>query len=152
MASAAAPSWKQLVKADQRTAMHRENPLAARLLLFLCRHRVPIASRLVRIILNSDIFCAISPGLVLPHPYGIVIHSKTKLGKNVTLMQQVTLGGKNLGVNEAPTVEDDVYIGAGAKILGNIRVGRGAIIGANAVVTRDVPDGATVVGINRILV
>ena len=50
-----------------------------------------------------------------------------------------------------PQIEDGVYIGAGAKILGGVRVGRGATIGANAVVTKDVPAGATVVGANRIL-
>jgi serine acetyltransferase len=66
-------------------------------------------------------------------------------------MQQVTLGGKNLGVNEAPVIEDDVYIGAGAKVLGAVHIGRGAIVGANAVVTRDVPAHATVVGFNRVI-
>ena len=66
-------------------------------------------------------------------------------------MQFVTIGGKNPGgENAAPVIEDDVYIGAGAKIIGNVRVGRGAIVGANAVVTRDVPPYSTVVGGNRI--
>jgi serine O-acetyltransferase len=53
--------------------------------------------------------------------------------------------------NAAPQVEDGVYIGAGAKILGGVRIGRGATVGANAVVTRDVPPGAIVVGSNRLL-
>jgi len=48
-------------------------------------------------------------------------------------------------------VEDGVYIGAGAKILGGVRIGRGATVGANAVITKDVPAGATVVGANRLL-
>lgn len=66
-------------------------------------------------------------------------------------MQQVTIGSKDPGENVAPVIESDVYIGAGAKVLGAVRVGRGAVIGANAVVTRDVPSYCTVVGANRIL-
>jgi serine O-acetyltransferase len=66
-------------------------------------------------------------------------------------MQQVTLGGSQLGINEAPVIEDFVYIGAGAKVLGNVRIGHHAVIGANAVITRDVPAGATVVGANRMI-
>jgi serine O-acetyltransferase len=87
----------------------------------------------------------------MPHPYGIVIHSQTVIGRGVTVMQQVTLGGKDPGKNRAPVIEDGAYIGAGAKVLGAVRVGRGAIVGANAVVTRDVPPRCTVVGANRIV-
>ena len=128
------------------------NPLPARVLLFFCRHRVPVLSRLVRIILNCDIYCDLrGRNVTLPHPYGIVIHSKTQIGNGVVIMQQVTLGGRVPGRNEAPVVEDGVYIGAGARVLGLARIGRNAVIGANSVVTRDVPAGATVVGFNRIL-
>ena len=127
------------------------NPLGARLLLFFCRYNIPVLSRLVRILFNSDIFCRIRFPIHLPHPYGIVIHSKTVIGSGVTVMQQVTLGGKSPEEPDAPVIEDDVRIGAGAKILGRVRIGRGAIIGANAVVTRNVPTYATVVGANRIL-
>ncbi|HOF72365.1 MAG TPA: serine acetyltransferase, partial [Verrucomicrobiota bacterium] len=73
-----------------------------------------------------------------------------RLGDDVVIGHQVTLGGRDL-TNAAPHVEDGVYIGAGAKILGGVRIGRGATGGANAVVTRDVPAGATVVGGNRLL-
>jgi serine acetyltransferase len=66
-------------------------------------------------------------------------------------MQQATLGGKDFNHNVAPIVEDDVYIGAGARVLGAVRIGVGAIVGANAVVTRDIPPYTTVVGANRIL-
>jgi serine acetyltransferase len=128
------------------------NPGAARLLLFFCRHRIPFVSRFLEVLLNCDIYCELrGQQIIMPHPYGIVIHSKTQVGQRVVIMQQVTLGGRQFGNNEAPVVEDDVYIGAGAKVLGNVRIGRGAVIGANAVVTRDVPAGATVVGANRIL-
>ncbi|HYD34414.1 MAG TPA: serine acetyltransferase [Methylophilaceae bacterium] len=128
------------------------NPGAAKLLLFFCRHQVPLLGRLYKLILNCDIYCDLrNREVYLPHPYGIIIHSKTQIGQRVAIMQHVTLGGRQFGVNEAPIIEDDVYIGAGAKVLGQVRIGRGAVVGANAVVTRDVPAGATVVGANRIL-
>ena len=128
------------------------NPGAAKLLLFFCRHRVPFLGRLYKLLLNCDIYCDLKGREVfMPHPYGIVIHSRTSIGQRVVIMQQVTLGGRQFGVNEAPIIDDDVYIGAGAKVLGNVRIGRHAVVGANAVVTRDVPPGATVVGANRIL-
>jgi serine acetyltransferase/thymidylate kinase len=128
-----------------------DNPLAARVLQFCCRHRVPVLGKLVRMLLNSDIYCPIRSFIRMPHPYGIIIHSKSRIGSGVTVMQQVTIGGKNEGENFAPHIEDGVYVGAGAKVLGAIRVGRGAVIGANAVVTRDVPAYSTVVGANRVL-
>ena len=120
----------------------QHNPWAARLLLFGCRHRVPLLARLMRMLLHCDIYCDLRGREVLmPHPYGIMIHSKARLGTRVVIMQQVTIGGRNIGRNEAPVIEDDVYIGAGARVLGNVRVGRNALIGANAVITRDVPPG-----------
>ncbi len=128
------------------------NPVAARILMFVCRYRIPVLSKLFRLMLNCDIYCDLSRrDILMPHPYGIVIHSKAKIGQRVVIMQQVTIGGRNAGVNEAPVIEDDVYIGAGARILGNVRVGHHAVIGANAVVTKDVPPHATVVGANRII-
>lgn len=127
------------------------NPLTTRLLQYFCRNRVPVVSKLFRVVFNSDIFCRILSPILMPHPYGIIIHEASDIGRRVTIMQQVTLGGKNLGVNEAPVIEDDVYIGAGAKVLGAVHIGRGAIVGANAVVTRDVPAHATVVGFNRVI-
>lgn len=128
------------------------NPSSATLLLFFCRHRVPLLSKLYRLLHNSDIYCNLKGrDIHMPHPYGIIIHSHSIIGHHVTIMQQVTLGGSRLGINEAPIIEDHVYIGAGAKVLGNVRIGHHAVIGANAVVTRDVPAGATVVGANRIV-
>ena len=66
-------------------------------------------------------------------------------------MQQVTIGGRDHRENIAPLIGDDVYIGAGARVLGDVRIGQGVVIGANAVVTRDIPPGVTVVGANRIV-
>lgn len=77
---------------------------------------------------------------------GVVIHARAKIGNGVTISQHVTVGGRS-GLLEVPVIEDDVLVGAGAKILGPIRVGRGASIGANSVVLHDVPAFATVVGI-----
>lgn len=129
----------------------KENPASARLLLFFCRRDIPVLSKLFRILFNSDIYCRVRSPIIMPHPYGITIHSKAAIGSGVTIMQQVTVGSKELNENVAPAIEDDVYIGAGAKILGAIRVGRGAVIGANAVITLDVPPYCTVVGVNRIV-
>ena len=127
------------------------NPLGARVLLFVSRHKLPLFGKLVRLLFNSDIYCRVRSAIMMPHPYGIIIHSKARIGSGVTVMQQVTIGSKDPGENVAPVIEDDVYIGAGAKVLGAIRIGRGVVIGANAVVTRDVPSYCTVVGANRIL-
>jgi len=127
------------------------NPLTARLLQYFCRNNTPLLAKLFRVVFNSDIFCRIHSPILMAHPYGIIIHTDVEIGRRVAIMQQVTLGGKDWGVNEAPVIGDDVYIGAGAKVLGPVNVGRGAIIGANAVVTRDVPPYCTVVGANRIV-
>ena len=76
---------------------------------------------------------------------GVVIHRGARIGARVLICHQVTIGGagRSRGV---PTVGDDVYLGAGAKILGDLRVGDNCIVGANAVVTKSVPDGSVVAG------
>ena len=88
--------------------------------------------------------------LFIDHGFS-VIGETAEIGDNVTIYQCVTLGGTNPagGVpgKRHPTIEDDVIIGSGAQILGPITVGRGARIGANAVVTKDVPPGAVMTGI-----
>jgi serine O-acetyltransferase len=89
--------------------------------------------------------CEIGGGLLLPHPNGVVIHPATRIGPNCLIMQQVTLGTR--GGTEAPVLEGHVDIGAGAKVLGAVRLSADVNVGANAVVLHDVPPGATVVGI-----
>ena len=126
------------------------NTAAARTLIFMSRHRLPVLSRVFMYLLGCDIGLALPKTVFLPHPMGIVIHSGTRIGEDVVIGHQVTLGGRDI-TGAAPYVEDGVYIGAGAKILGGVRIGRGATVGANAVVTKDVPAGATVVGANRLL-
>jgi serine O-acetyltransferase len=79
----------------------------------------------------------LSGGLVLPHPTGVVLHPESVVGPNCALFQQVTLGiGPRAG---APRLGGAVEVGPGAKILGGVSVGDGALIGANAVVVDDVP-------------
>lgn len=87
---------------------------------------------------------AIGPGLYVPHPVGTVI-SAERIGAQVTLISAITIGMR--GEGEFPIVEDGVFVGAGARILGKVTVGAGARIGANAVVLQDVPAGATAVGV-----
>ena len=129
----------------------KRNPATTDVLLFFCRRHVPLLSKLVRVLFNSDIHCRLPPDVHMPHPYGIVIHPQAVIGHGVTVMQQVMIGGRDRDENIAPVIGDDVTIGAGARVLGDVRIGNGAIIGANAVVTRDIPPGATVVGANRIV-
>jgi len=83
-------------------------------------------------------------GLLITHPNGIVIHPKAEIGPNCLIFQQVTIGSRDGGI---PTIGGHVDIGAGAKIIGDIRIGNHVRIGANSVVLDDVPDGCTVVGI-----
>ncbi|MEH3106978.1 MAG: serine acetyltransferase [Sphingomonas fennica] len=93
---------------------------------------------------------AIGPGLRLPHPNGIVIGGGVRIGARCTIFQQVTLGARRAGdgFGEAyPDIGDDVTIFAGAKLIGAVRIGDGAVIGANAVVVHDVPAGHYAVGV-----
>lgn len=84
----------------------------------------------------------------IDHGMGVVIGETAEVGDDVTLYHGVTLGGTSWNKGKRhPTVASGVVVGAGAKILGPITVGEGARVGSNAVVTRDVPSGATVVGI-----
>ncbi len=90
----------------------------------------------------------------IDHGMGIVIGETAEIGDDVTLYHGVTLGGTSWNKGKRhPTLEDGVIVGAGAKILGPFTVGAGAKIGSNAVVTREVPPGATAVGIpGRVIV
>lgn len=95
----------------------------------------------------------IGGGLRIPHLNGIYIHGNATLGENCTILQQVTIGSNEhkIDYKKAPQIGNRVYIGAGAKIIGNITIGDDVRIGANAVVTKDVPVGRTVVGYNKII-
>jgi serine O-acetyltransferase len=84
------------------------------------------------------------PGFVLVHPIGVVINSAVRGGSNISLESGVVIGDNRGGV---PVLGDDVFVGSGAKIIGGLRLGDGARVGANAVVLHDVPAGSTAVGI-----
>jgi len=86
------------------------------------------------------------PGFVLIHAQGVVINGNVRGGANVLIEHQVTIGAER---RESPVLGNDIFIGAGAKILGSVRLGDGAKVGANAVVVHDVPPGATVVASPR---
>jgi serine O-acetyltransferase len=91
---------------------------------------------------------SIGPGLHLAHNGGIVIHCDAVLGSNVTVSTGVVIGQqiKN-GLSLCPVIGDNVYIAPGAKLIGGIHIGNDVAIGANAVVTKDVPDHAVVAGV-----
>lgn len=90
----------------------------------------------------------IGPGFFIDHGMGVVIGETAEIGANVTLYHGVTLGGTSWKKGKRhPTLEDDVVVGAGAKILGPIRIGARTRVGANAVVVKDVPPDSVVVGI-----
>ncbi len=109
-----------------------------------------LLSQIVRFITGIEIHpgAQIGKGLFIDHGMGVVIGETTIVGDDVTLFQGVTLGGtgKECGKRH-PTIGNNVVIGAGAKVLGNITVGDSSYIGANAVILKDIPNNATVVGV-----
>jgi serine O-acetyltransferase len=114
---------------------------------------VPLVPRMMstatRAMTNIEIHPAATIGdaLFIDHGTGVVVGETAEIGENVTLYQGVTLGGTGFATGKRhPTVQDNVTIGSGAKLLGPITVGHGAKIGANSVVITDVPPNATVVG------
>ena len=98
--------------------------------------------------LASPYLVDIGPGFFIGHYGGIVVSPAAAIGRDVNLSHGVTLGKANRGRHQGyPTIGDRVYLGPGAKIVGAVRVGADAAVGANCVVTEDVPDHAVVVGI-----
>ena len=109
-----------------------------------------IITYLVRCHLNIEIHPGAKIGrhLFIDHGTGVVIGETSIIGNNVTLYHGVTLGGHGTEHGKRhPTIGDNVMIGAGATVLGNITIGNDAKIGANATVLNDVPDGATIIGV-----
>src|SRR6202451_3975518 len=127
--------------------------LAHRVANALQRAGVPLLPRLIAAVARSVTGIEIHPaacigdGLFIDHGMGVVIGETAEIGDDVTLYQGVTLGGTGFATGKRhPTVQDNVTIGSGAKLLGPITVGHGAKIGANTVVIHDVPPNSTVVG------
>jgi serine O-acetyltransferase len=127
--------------------------LAHRVAHALYEAQVPLVPRTIafgsRAVTGVEIHPAAQIGqeFFIDHGSGVVIGETAEIGDRVTLYQGVTLGGTGFARGKRhPTVEDDVTIGSGAKLLGPITVGHGAKVGANTVVIEDVPAKATVVG------
>lgn len=119
------------------------------LIAFIACKLLVIHHRFWSVVTGADIplNCQIGGGLLIPHPNGIVIHPGATIGVNCLLFQQVTIGTR--GIPGVPEIGARVDVGAGAKILGPVKVGTGAKIGANAVVLADVDSGALAVGVHK---
>jgi serine O-acetyltransferase len=94
--------------------------------------------------------CAIDGGLMIRHANGIVVGVGAVIGKNCTILQQVTIGAASASSvpgQRYPRLGDTVTLGAGSRIIGDVSVGEGAVVGANAVVIKDVAPNSTVVGV-----
>lgn len=126
--------------------------------LYKCGHtlhqwKVPILPKLIyyfsRFAFTASVPCTATIGRNTSfnnYGMGVVIHRRVVIGENCEISHQVTIGGRG-GFHEVPVIGNDVFIGAGAKVLGPIKVGDGAIIGANAVVLNDVPAHSVAAGI-----
>lgn len=123
--------------------------------LWKCRLKViaRVVSHLSRFLTGIEIHpgAVIGKNLFIDHGMGVVVGETTIIGDNVTMYQGVTLGGKGdsktKGLKRHPTLGDNVVVGAGAKVIGDIKLGNNSNVGSNSVVTASVPDNATVVGI-----
>jgi len=128
--------------------------IAYRISHFVWAKKIPFFPRLIsqtsRFFTGVEIHpgAQIGKGLFIDHGMGVVIGETAIVGNNVTLFQGVTLGGtgKECGKRH-PTLGDNIVVGAGAKVLGNITIGSNSYIGANAVVLKNVPANTTVVGV-----
>ena len=133
---------------------YASSPAADNVFLFaLFGAGVPLVPRMLSYVSRSITGIEIHPAarigadFFIDHGSGVVIGETAEIGENVTMYQGVTLGGTGFATGKRhPTVEDNVTIGSGAKLLGPITIGHGAKIGANAVVIHDVPANSTVVG------
>jgi serine O-acetyltransferase len=165
------PHLLSLIREDLSTVMEHDPAAKSRLEVFLCyaglhavwfyrinhwlwNHNFFLLGRWLSQVARLLTGIEIHPGakigrrLFIDHGMGVVIGETAIVGDDVTLYQGVTLGGtgKELGKRH-PTIEDGVVVGGGAKILGNITVGKNSRIGAGSVVLRNVPDDSTVVGV-----
>ena len=165
------PHLLSLIREDVATVMERDPAAKSRLEVFLCysglhavwfyrinhwlwNHSLFLIGRFLSQIARFLTAIEIHPGakigrrLFIDHGVGVVIGETAIVGDDVTLYQGVTLGGtgKEHGKRH-PTIEENVVVGGGAKILGNITVGKNCRIGAGSVVLRNVPEDSTVVGV-----
>jgi serine O-acetyltransferase len=161
----------EALRRDIRTVLERDPAARSRLEVLLCYpgvhalalHRVGhrlwnagwtttarFLSHVSRAVTGIEIHPAarLGPGLFIDHGMGIVIGETAEVGRNVTLLQGVTLGGTSVRREKRhPTLGDGVVVGAGAKIIGAFTIGAGSRIGAGSVVVREVPPNSVVVGV-----
>ncbi len=130
---------RQLIRSLRGYQASARRPIARR--WWVLRHRFWSAVTGAEIPLD----CSIGGGLAIPHPNGIVIHSTAVIGANCLIMHQVTLGTN--GPPGSPVIGDGVDIGPGAKVLGPVKVGDGAMIGALSLVLKDVAPDEVAVGV-----
>jgi serine O-acetyltransferase len=165
------PHLLSRIREDVATVMERDPAAKSRLEIFLCYaglhavwlyrinhwlwdHRLFLLARWLsqvgRLLTGIEIHPAAQIGrrLFIDHGMGVVIGETAIVGDDVTLYQDVTLGGtgKERGKRH-PTIENDVVVGGGAKILGNITVGKNCRVGAGSVILRNVPENSTIVGV-----
>jgi serine O-acetyltransferase len=128
---------------------------------FFCLAKFDLVARIIsqfsRFLTGIEIHpkAKIGKNLFIDHGMGVVIGETSEIGNNVTIYHMVTLGGISPSINSNeqrsikrhPTLKDNVVIGSGAQILGPVIIGENSKIGANAVVTKDVPDNAIMIGI-----
>jgi serine O-acetyltransferase len=130
------------------------NPLRLHALAhWLYRRRLPWLGRLVSKAIGVVYHCVlpmeveVGEGSELAYGgMGVVLHSRVRIGRNVLIGHQVTIGGRSR-LHGVPVIGDGCFIGPGARVLGPIHVGEGAIIGANAVVVHDVPPRSVAAGV-----
>ncbi|WP_156946261.1 serine O-acetyltransferase [Clostridium akagii] len=120
---------------------------------YLYRNKIPLLPkifyRLIYLINNCHIHYQthIGKGTVIAYGgIGVVIHKKAAIGQNCVIESCVTIGGRS-NIEKLPVLGDRVFVGTGAKVLGDVKIGNDVIIGANAVVIKDVPDNCIVAGI-----
>ena len=128
-----------------------------RLTHWLYKHGLKRLARVIHLlsrwVTNIDIYPSATLGenIQIIHGLGIVIGDKVRIGNRVTILQQVTVGATHIKThyteNDIPTIEDDVILGAGSKILGGIVIGSKSFVGANAVVINNVPPDSIAVGV-----
>ena len=125
---------------------------------FFYRIKFKFVARCISQIVRRSTGIEIHPGaqigknLFIDHGAGVVIGETSVIGDNCTIYQNATLGGTGKECNKRhPTLKNNVIVGAGAKILGNITIGNNVKVGANSTVLKDVPDNCTVVGVGRII-
>jgi serine O-acetyltransferase len=106
--------------------------------LRLCRRGIT-----ARRCMQPPLECQICPGLLLIHSYGLIVNGGARIGANCTFLHQITIGGSAKGV---PVLEDGVAVGAGAVVIGPVLLSKGCMVGAAAMVHRDVPAATIVAG------